>query len=247
MSPSTDAGRLERNRLLAALPVADYEALAPHITVRTLPHRQVIATRGLPLQQVYFPRGAVLSILVHMDDGQAVEGATIGHEGMLGLAVFLGDGVSIEDVVCQVSGEVACLDVPAFKAASEQNGALHDILHRYALALMGQMARTAGCNRVHPVEERLARWLLMTHDRVGADAFFLTHEFVAAMLGMRRPSVTVAAGLLQRAGLIDYRRGNLRILDRARLEEAACEDYRRTSEIYEGLFKATEGAAAPGR
>lgn len=161
------------------------------------------------------------------------------------LASFLSEGTSIEDAVCQVSGQAACIDVPELQAASEWSGPLHDVLHRYALALMGQMTRTAGCNRVHPVEERLARWLLMTHDPVGADAFFLTHEFIAAMLGVRRPSVTVAAGILQRAGLIDYRRGNMRILDRSRLEEAACEDYRLTAEIYEGLFGAREGAEAP--
>src|SRR5215213_7353854 len=144
MSPSTDAAQPERNRLLAALPLADYEALAPHVTVVTLAHRQVIATRGQPLQHVYFPRGAVLSILVQMDDGQAVEGATIGHEGMLGLAAFLSDGTSIDDVVCQVSGQAACLDVAELQAASERSGPLHEILHRYALALMGQMTRTAG-------------------------------------------------------------------------------------------------------
>jgi CRP-like cAMP-binding protein len=247
MSLSTDGAQPERNRLLAALPRADYAALAPRITNVTLAHRQVIATRGQPLQHVYFPRGAVLSILVHMDDGQAVEGATVGHEGILGLAAFLSDGISIEDAVCQVSGQAACLDAAELQAASERSRPLHEILHRYALALMGQMTRTAGCNRVHPVEERLARWLLMTHDRVGADAFFLTHEFIAAMLGVRRPSVTVAAGILQRAGLIDYRRGNMRILDRPRLEEAACEDYRLTAEIYESLFGAREGAEAPSR
>jgi hypothetical protein len=106
---------------------------------------------------------------------------------------------------------------------------------------VGPTTRTAGCNRVHPVEERLARWLLMTHDRVGADTFDLTHEFIAAMLGVRRPSVTVAAGILQQAGLIDYRRGHMRILDRALLEEAACEDYRLTAEIYDGLFTGMDG------
>jgi CRP-like cAMP-binding protein len=245
MLPSTDAAQPERNRLLAALPLADYEALAPHISDVTLAHRQVIATRGQPLQHVYFPRGAVLSILVTMDDGQAVEGATIGHEGMLGLAAFLGDGTSIEDAVCQVSGQAARMHVSDLQAASDRSGPLHDVLHRYALALMGQMTRTAGCNRVHPVEERLARWLLMTHDRVGADTFFLTHEFIAAMLGVRRPSVTVAAGILQRAGLIDYRRGNVQILDRPRLEESTCEDYRVSAQIYEGLFGVREGAEAP--
>jgi CRP-like cAMP-binding protein len=240
MPPSTDAARPERNRLLAALPRADYAALAPHLTAVALAHRDALATRGQPLRYVYFPRGAVLSVLVDMDDGQAVEGATIGHEGLLGLAVFLGDGTATDNAVCQVPGQAARIGVQEFRAACEESERLHEVLHRYTLALMGQMARTAGCNRVHPIEERLARWLLMTHDRVGTDEFHLTHEFVAVMLGVRRPSVTVAAGILQRAGLIDYRRGRLHILDRVRLEEAACEDYRRTEDLYEGLFRSLE-------
>jgi CRP-like cAMP-binding protein len=244
MSLSTDAAQPERNRLLAALPHADYAVLAPHLADVSIPHRQALAMRGQPLQHVYFPRGAVLSVLVDMDDGQAVEGATIGHEGMLGLAVLLGDGIATENAVCQVSGQAACIDAQAFRAACKESARLREVLYRYTLALMGQMARTAGCNRVHPIEERLARWLLMTHDRVGADRFELTHEFIAAMLGVRRPSVTVAAGILQQAGLIDYRRGRLHILDRARLQEAACEDYRRTEGLYEGLFRGLDGTGS---
>ena len=236
MPPPTE-GTPERNRLLAVLPRAEYEVIVPQLADVRLSHRQTLTVRGEPMQQVYFPRGAVVSVLVDMDDGQAVEGATIGHEGILGLAVLLGDGTATDDAVCQVPGPAACMDVPEFRAACERSGRLREVLQRYTLALMGQMARTAGCNRVHPVDERLARWLLMTHDRVGADEFPLTHEFIAAMLGVRRPSVTVAAGMLQQAGLIDYRRGDMRILDRARLEEAACEDYRLTAEIYEGLFR----------
>ena len=243
MSPSTDAPP-ERNRLLAALPPADYDALAPDLEDVALAHKEVLAVRGQPLSYVYFPRGAVGSILVVMDDGQAVEGATIGDEGMLGLVAFLGDGISIDDAVCQVTGRAARITVRAFRAACDRSGWLREVLHRYTLALMGQMTRTAGCNRVHPVEERLARWLLMTHDRVGADEFELTHEFIAAMLGVRRPSVTVAAGLLQQAGLIDYRRGRMRILDRSQLEASACEDYRLTRDIYDGLFAGLSSSAS---
>ena len=124
-----------------------------------------------------------------------------------------------------------------FRAAFERSPVLHAQLHRYTHALMGQLIRTAGCNRVHPIEERCARWLLMTADRVCADQFQLTQEFLASMLGVRRPSVTVAAGLLQQAGLISYRRGIVTILDRERLEESACEDYRLTREIYERMYR----------
>jgi CRP-like cAMP-binding protein len=116
---------------------------------------------------------------------------------------------------------------------------LHAQLHRYALALMGQLIRTAGCNRIHPLEERCARWLLLTADRVGANEFKLTQEFLAAMLGVRRPTVTVAAGLLQEAGLIRYRRGLVTITDRERLEESACEDYRLTRQLYDRMYEHT--------
>jgi CRP-like cAMP-binding protein len=239
MSPSTDSARPERNRLLAGLPAAEYALLAPHLTDVSITHRQELMVFGKPISAVHFPRGAVISVIVTMDDGAAVEGATIGHEGMIGLAAFLDNGISIDDAVCQVPGPAARLDVQAFRSIAEQSPVFQHVLRRYTLALMGQMARTAGCNRVHPVEERLARWLLMTQDRVGADEFSLTHDYIAAMLGVRRPSVTVVAGLLQQAGLIEYRRGRIRILDREGLQEAACEDYRVTEEIYERLFGET--------
>jgi CRP-like cAMP-binding protein len=171
-----------------------------------------------------------------MDDGVMVEGATVGDEGLIGLATFLGDGTATDDAICQVAGQAACLSTKEFRDAYTRSAPLQEVLRRYALALMGQLTRTAGCNRVHPIEERCARWLLMTRDRVGADEFPLTHDFLAAMLGVRRPSVTVAAGILQQAGLIDYRRGQMRILDGERLEAASCEDYRLTREIYEQLF-----------
>jgi CRP-like cAMP-binding protein len=237
MSPSADTARPERNRLLAALPAAEYALIARHLTDVSIAHRQAITERGQPITAVYFPRGAVISLLVTMDDGAAVEGATIGHEGMIGLAAFLDDGISIDDAVCQVPGPATCLDVQEFRSIAERSPVFQHVLRRYTLALMGQMTRTAGCNRVHPVEERLARWLLMTQDRVGAAEFSLTHDYIAAMLGVRRPSVTVVAGVLQKAGLIEYRRGRIRVLDRERLQEAACEDYRVTEEIYERLFR----------
>ena len=200
MPPFVDRAPYERNRLLAALPCAEYEGLVPQLAEVRLSNSQPLAVRGQPMQYVFFPRGAVVSIVVSMEDGQMVEGATLGHEGILGLVSFLGDGVATDDAFCQVPGEAARMDVAAFRAALERGGRLRQVLQRYTLALMGQMTRTAGCNRVHPVEERLARWLLMTHDRVGIDEFPLTHDFIAAMLGVRRPSGTVAAGMLHKAG-----------------------------------------------
>jgi hypothetical protein len=171
-----------------------------------------------------------------MEDGQSVEGATVGIEGMSGLPVFLGDGTATYEVICQVAGSGARMAADRFRSAVQRCPALHQQLQRYALALMEQLIRTAGCNRVHPIEERCARWLLMTADRVGSNEFTLTQEFLAAMLGVRRPSVTVAAGLLQAAELIRYRRGIVTIVDRERLEESACEDYRLTRAIFERLY-----------
>jgi len=240
--PPSDLGApLERNRLLAALPGAGYAALARRLEAVRLQPKQVLFARGGPIDYVYFPRGAVASILVDASKDRLVEGGSVGNEGVVGLAASLDAGPAGEVAICRIPGEAARMEARAFRAACKRSARLREVLQRYTLALMGQMARTAGCNRVHPIEERLARWLLMTHDRVGADQFHMTQEFIAAMLGVRRPSVTVAAGILQQAGLIDYRRGHLHILDRARLEEAACEDYRRTEGLYEELFRSLDG------
>jgi len=241
MSPSPEGGQPERNRLLASLPRSEYDVLAPHIESLHVAVRHSLSVRGEPIDYVHFPRGAVMSIVVDMEGGEMVEGATIGHEGIVGLAVYLGDGTGTETAFCQVPGMTARVRTADFRAAVDRSPALQRILRRYALALMGQMTRTAGCNRAHPLEERCARWLLMTRDRVGEDEFSLTHEFLAAMLGVRRATVTVAAGMLQQAGLIDYRRGHMRILDRERLEAAACEDYRLTNAIYDQLLPSADG------
>jgi CRP-like cAMP-binding protein len=227
----------ERNQLLASLPSAEYRSLLPELEPVHIEHRQYLSGPDEAITHAYFPRGAVISMLAPMEDGQSVEGATIGAEGVAGLPIFLGDGSAQDEVICQVAGPGARMTAEQFKAAFERSPALHNILHRYTLALMGQLIRTAGCNRAHPVEERCARWLLMTSDRVGSNEFPLTQEFLAAMLGVRRPSVTVAAGLLQQAGLIHYRRGVVTITDRERLEQSACEDYRLTRQIYERLYR----------
>jgi CRP-like cAMP-binding protein len=234
---------LERNRLLAALPRATYEALLPSLEAVRLEHRFPLAAPDEPMDYVYFPRGAVVSVLAPMDDGGSVEAATIGLEGMIGLPVFLADGVSPDEVICQIGGDAARLSATAFRQAIADSHELTALLRWYTLALMGQMARTAGCNRAHPVEERCARWLLLTHDRVGGDEFFLTQEFLAAMLGTRRPSVSLIAGQLQQAGLIRYRRGHMTILDREGLEAAACEDYQLTRDLYERLYLGHQAAA----
>ena len=213
------------NRLLAALPAADAEWLAPHLERVMLVIGQVLAEPGEPFEHVYFPETAVVSVVNRMADGAAVEVGTIGNEGMAGLAAYLDAEASESQTFCQLPG--AALRVPAavVTEAAARRG-VRRLLNRYAQAYLTLVAQGAACNRLHHIEARCARWLLTTHDRVGgADAFPLKQEFLAVMLGVRRPGVTVAAGALQDAGLIRYRRGGVRVLDRAGLEAASCECY----------------------
>jgi CRP-like cAMP-binding protein len=187
--------------------------------------KQVLAAPEEPVRYVYFPRDAVLSLVVPMEDGTAVEGAILGNEGVVGLQVFLGEGAAMEEIVVQVPGEAARMRANDFRVALASNCELQMLLHRYSLALMTQLARTAGCNRLHSVEKRVARSLLMCRDRAGRGTFPLTHECLASLLGVRRASVSVAAEALQNAGVIGYRRGTITIRDVERLEAASCEDY----------------------
>jgi CRP-like cAMP-binding protein len=188
------------------------------------------------IEHVYFPRDAVMSMLVSMGDGKTVESAAVGNEGILGLEVFLGSGIALEETLVQISGEAARMTAILFRSAVGRSAELQDVLQRFALGLMNQIARNAGCNRVHTVEERCARMLLMSRDQTGRDDFSLTHEFLAKMLGVRRASVSQAAENLQRADLIRYRQGRIHILDGDGLENAACEDYRLTRAVYDRLY-----------
>jgi CRP-like cAMP-binding protein len=243
MFPRADSRVPETNRLLALLPSTEYETLKPDLHLVELDQKQPLSTPNEPITDIYFPRGAVVSMLAPMENGDAVEGATIGWEGFTGVPVFLGAAIAQEAVVCQIPGQSWRMKADVFRAAAAHNPGLHEWVHRYTLALMGQLIRTAGCNRAHPIEERCARWLLMTADRVGANHFPLTQEFLAAMLGVRRPSVTLAAGLLQEAGLIRYRRGLMTILDRERLEQSSCEDYRLTRDLYDSMYDSARDGA----
>jgi CRP-like cAMP-binding protein len=232
---------VEPNRLLAALPSTLYDALLPNLESVHLEHGQVLARPKEPMQAAYFPRGAVTSVLVPMEDGSAVETATIGREGMIGLPLFLSGGIGHDKVICQIDGRAACLPAAAFREAVAARE-FQELLHHYTLALMGQMARTTGCNRSHSIEQRSARWLLLIHNSVGRDDFYLPHTFLATVLGVRRPSVTVAAGQMQKAGLIRYKHSHLIIRDRKGLETRACADYQRTCDLYDRLY-VTQGAA----
>jgi CRP-like cAMP-binding protein len=186
----------------------------------------VLYEAGEPIDAVYFPLNSVASLRTITDDGAAVEVALIGWEGAVGLPLFLGlehDGLWAMN---QVPGAALTMSAAAFRSAPDRWAPLRQVVGRFAHVVMVQIAQVAGCHRLHPVDERCARWLLQVHDRVGSDTFPLTQDFLATMLGVRRPSVTIAVGLLQRAGLVGQRRGRITVLDRAGLEAAACECYR---------------------
>jgi CRP-like cAMP-binding protein len=213
------------NCLLAGLPREEYDRLRPGLEIVSLGALEVIAAAGEPLRHVYFPLTGVISLVATDADGATVEAGTIGKEGKAGLPAFLGVPSSPMTTMGQIAGDHARLPVADLLAAAAPGSFLNVLLHRYAQALFVLAGQSAACNRLHPIEERCARWLLMTQDRVGTPTFPLTHEVLGQMLGVRRASVTIATGTLQRAGLIAYHRGEITILDRAALEAGTCECY----------------------
>ena len=226
-----------RNRLLDSLPANVSDRVKQSLEKLTFTIRKLLYESNAPIEFIYFPLGGVMSLVVEMEDGGSVEVGTIGNEGMVGTPVFLGAEKSPTKAFCQVPGDCLRMPVASFKhELSAEDGILRDLVSRHAQAMINQISQSVACNHLHSVEERTARWLLMTHDRVGQNEFLLTQEFLAQMLGVRRPSVTVAAGLLEKAGLITYKRGRITVVDRERLEEAACECYGVVKGEYERLL-----------
>jgi CRP-like cAMP-binding protein len=225
---------MPENRLLSALPPDDFARLTARMTDVTFDRKDLLYRPGGPIDHVYFPTSGVISAVVVMEDGSSAEVAVIGHEGMAGVSSCLGATRCTEQVFCQIP-PTACRKWAAaeFAAEVDRGGALRDVVHGYIRASLAASGQCTACNCLHPADERCARWLLMCHDRVGADEFPLTHEFLAIMLGVRRATVTTTAGTLQSAGLISYRHGRVKVLDRARLEDATCECYRVIREAFE--------------
>src|SRR3954464_4976549 len=220
------------NRLLAALPDADYARILPSLTVVPLKVKHVLHTTGERVEYVYFPGGGFCSKLATLTDGGMVEVATIGREGMVGTQAVLDRGP--EHSTTMVQGEIeTCYRMTAddFRREMDRRGPFYTTVTRYAQAFVGCIIQSTACNAVHSVEQRLARWLLMAHDRMGSDEFPLTQEFVSMMLGASRPTVTVVAGTLQKAGLIKYRHGHVTIVDGESLEAASCECYRAATDL----------------
>jgi CRP-like cAMP-binding protein len=228
----------ERNRLLRALDPSVYARIMDELEPLELTRKQTLWLSGSPIRSVYFPRTTVVSLVVPAGDDRPVEAATTGNEGFVGVSLALGIASTTIVAFAQVAGSALRMPAAAFRQFMGDDPTFRSVVLAYTHALMEQAAQSVACNRRHELSERCARWLLMTHDRVGEGAFTLTQEFLAMMLGVRRASVTVAAGMLQRAGLIRYSRGRLEVLDREGLEAASCECYRIIVESYGRSFRA---------
>jgi CRP-like cAMP-binding protein len=222
----TTADDTPGNRLLSALSAGDYAVVAPHLERVEMEVNEIVARKGERFTHAYFPVTALISVVNRMSDGTGVEVGTVGNEGMAGIAAYLGVEAMESETFCQVPGVALRLPMAKLLEAAAKLPALSRLLNRYTQAYLTQVAQSTACNRLHGIEQRCARWLLMTHDRVNrGESFPLKQQFLAEMLGVRRAGVTVAAGALQDAGIISYRRGVIRVLDRAGLEAASCECY----------------------
>jgi CRP-like cAMP-binding protein len=237
--PSYDRPPLSNN-LLAALPADVYARLGPTLGTTPLKLKRFLYKPGEPIDEVYFPGGGFASMVTVLKDGSMVEVATIGREGMLGMSAALNRDPSPSATMVQAEIDT-CYTMPAeeFRKEMDRRGAFYDLLTRYGQALVGFIMQSTACNAVHSVEQRLSRWLLMAHDRVGKDEFPLTQEFAAMMLGTSRPTVTVVAGTLQKAGLIKYHRGYVTVVDREDLEAASCECYRTATDLLKAVTDRT--------
>lgn len=213
------------NRLLGSLPKEAFAMLSAHLETVALEPREILLESGEPIDQIYFPNTGVICLMVTTTDGTA-ETAAIGAEGFVGFEAVLGGNRAANRALVQLAGSACRVPIGRLRAAAAESAPLRELLLRYIRFFLIQSLQSAACNSLHTVDERCARWLLMAHDRAGnVDSFNLTHEFLAEMLGVHRPSLTIVARTLQQAGLIRYSRGVMTITDRQGLEEAACECY----------------------
>ncbi|MGB7926095.1 MAG: Crp/Fnr family transcriptional regulator [Pyrinomonadaceae bacterium] len=225
-----------RNRILAALPSEDYERLAAQLAPVEMAHGELFYEAGQRIKYVYFPNNLMTSLVSQMADGENVEVGVIGFEGMVGISVALGMERAPHETMAQIPGHALRLEAGVLMDEFNRGGMLQRLLLRYTHTLMIQMGQSAACNRLHTIEERLARWLLMCHDRVEGDDLALTQEFISMMLGVRRAGITNAAVALQAEGFIKYRRGHITVIDRPALEEFACECYAVIKADFDGLL-----------
>jgi len=231
------AGNVGRNLLLSALPRPERDRLLPYLQPVTFSSGQIVFQPGERIEHCYFPTTAVIALLHSMQNGSSAEMGLVGNEGLVGVAGFLGGESMSSTALVLVGGDAFRLPARLLQHEFANPGPLQQLLLRYTQALITQVSQTAVCNRLHSVEQRLCRWLLLCHDRKNHPELHMTQELIANMLGGRRESVTVAAGHLQEAGLIDYRRGRIRILDRTGLESNVCECYSAVEEEFDRLLE----------
>lgn len=230
--------RFIQNSLLRALSAESRNSLVADLEIMSIPYRQVLYRPNDAARFVYFPLSGVISLLAMTANGSGVEVASVGREGMANVNLFLGVDHAQGEAVCQVPATVGRLSSADLKKHTHNGGELSQLLLRYTSAYLGQLSQSVACSRLHPLEERCARWLLMMQDRAG-DQFPVTHEFLSNMLGVRRATVTVAAGIHQKAGLIRYTRGKMTILDRRGLEAASCDCYGTVRKMFERVVPTT--------
>ncbi|HAC64457.1 MAG TPA: Crp/Fnr family transcriptional regulator [Cyanothece sp. UBA12306] len=224
------------NQLLASLPDGDYEKIKPHLEQVSLDRGQLLYQENEPIKQIYFPEQGLIALMSVMEDNSVMEIGLIGHEGVVGYPVFLGGQSSPQRAVVQIAGNALALPTEIVKDLLQEGGEIRNKLLIHTQALLTQISQTAICNRHHTIEQRLPRWLLSVQDCLNQDKFYLTHEMIANILGIRRAGVTVAAGVLQKAGMIRYRRGWITIIDREGLESLSCECYQIVKREYYRLL-----------
>ena len=234
LSPESNSPKA--NRLLAALPEENYEALAPQLELVPLPLGKAVYESGAKQAYVYFPTTSIVSLLYVLENGASAEIAVTGFEGLVGIALFMGGETTPSRAVVQSAGQGYRLKAAVLKKQFEKGGELQHLLLRYTQALITQMTQTAVCNRHHSVDQQLCRWLLLSLDRLPSNELVMTQELIANMLGVRREGVTEAAGKLQAEGLIRYSRGHITIPDRRKLEERVCECYAVVKREYDRLL-----------
>src|SRR3989454_7794449 len=237
MAISTSAGQApSQNRLLAALPAADFARLQPHLELVSLPLGWAVYEAGGTQGYVYFPIDSIVSLLYVMEDGSSAEIAVSGNEGLVGISLFMGGETTPSRAVVQSAGHGYRVRGAVLRKLFEKSGDVQLLLLRFTQALITQMTQTAVCNRHHAVHQQLCRWLLLMLDRLSSNEVRMTQELIANMLGVRREGVTEAAGKLQTDGLIEYSRGRIRVLDRQRLESSVCECYAVVKREYDRLL-----------
>lgn len=214
-----------QNHILAALPTAEFEALAAHLELVPMRLGEILYGPGTQLRHAYFPTTSIVSLHYVTGSGASAETAGVGNEGIVGISLFMGGDTTPSSAVVQTAGHAYRLERRLLKQEFNRGGLMQRLLLRYTQALITQMSQTAACNRHHSVEQQLCRWLLLTLDRLPSNELIMTQDLVASMLGVRREAITEAAGKLQRAGFIRYRRGHISVLERSGLEAGACECY----------------------